>query len=217
MPKLKLFIADYNVSSWSLRAWLPLRQSGLAFETERFLFDEHFTSPEFRRVSPSGQVPCLHVDGFPIWDSLAIGEYVAEITDGPALWPADRRARARARSIAAEMHASFRSLPKELRLSIAERRPTPTLSVEGRADVERILEIWRSSRREFGADGPFLFGRFSIADAMFAPVVTRFTTYRWPVDPEVQGYMDAIWSLPGMQEWRALAVEEFEARKSAEA
>lgn len=217
MPKLKLFIADYNISSWSLRAWLPLRQSGLAFETERFLFDANFTSPEFRRVSPSGQVPCLHVDGFPIWDSLAICEYAAEISDGPGLWPADRRARARARSVAAEMHASFRSLPKELRLNIADRRPTPTLSDEGRADVERILDIWRGSRREFGADGPFLFGRFSIADAMFAPVVTRFTTYRWPVDAEVQAYMDAIWALSGMQEWRALAVEEFEARKAIEA
>lgn len=208
MPTLKLFVADYNISSWSLRAWLPLHEAGFAFETERFLFDANFSSPEFARVSPSGQVPCLHADGFPIWDSLAICEFLAELDQGKGLWPADSSARATARSVSAEMHSRFRRLPGELRLAIAERRPTPELSPEGRADVERILAIWRSCRHEFGADGPFLFGRFSIADAMFAPVVTRFTTYDWPVDDVAAAYMDAVWQLDGMKTWQALAAEE---------
>lgn len=214
MPTLKLFVADYNISSWSLRAWLPLHEAGFAFETERFLFDANFSSPDFARVSPSGQVPCLHAGGLAIWDSLAICEFLAELEEGRGLWPADRSARAIARSVSAEMHSRFRRLPGELRLAIAEQRPTPDLSPEARADVERILEIWRSCRRDFGAGGPFLFGRFSIADAMFAPVVTRFTTYGWPVDDEAGAYMEAVWSLGGMQAWRALAAEEVEFSKT---
>jgi len=216
MDKLTLVIANRNHSSWSLRPWLALKVAGIPFSEKTILLDRPETRDEIGMVSPSGWIPCLLVGRKPIWDSLAICEYAAETFPDNNLWPADKWARAIARSVTAEMHSGFRSLPGGLRMNITARLPTPDLASEKLGqDVARLLQIWRDCRSEFGRGGPFLFGAFSIADAYFAPIVTRFETYSVPVGPVERAYMDAIWSLDAMQEWKAAAVAEIAAQASA--
>jgi glutathione S-transferase len=204
MGKLTLVIGDKNLSSWSLRPWLLMKQAGVAFTEELILLDRPETKREILKRSPSGRVPCL-VDGdLAIWDSLAIAEYLAEQYPEKSLWPAEVRARAVARAVAAEMHSGFANLRKEWPMKFAAEGLARPMSAEVAADVARIAEIWESCRRDFGAGGPFLFGRFSIADAMYAPVVSRFVTYG-PVElpPRAAAWRDEIRTLAAMKEWGA--------------
>jgi glutathione S-transferase len=203
----RLIIGDKNLSSWSLRPWLVLKHTGAVFEEELVRLDRADTSTQIQSRSPSGRVPCLYHDGNVIWDSLAICEYVSEILEGARLWPDDREARARARSLAAEMHSGFQALRTNMPMNIkADRRGEGRTEAVER-DLERICAIWRGTRDRYGSrrGGAFLFGRFTIADAFFAPVVTRFRTYGVALDAVCQAYADAVWDHPPMQEWVAAA------------
>lgn len=206
---LKLVIGNKNYSSWSLRPWLALKVKGLAFEEEVIPLYEDGSKARIQEVSPAGKVPVLLDAGTLVWDSLAILEYLADRQPALRLWPAEPEARARARCIAAEMHSGFGALrsrmPMNLRKDLSGR-----VAVEGdlAADIARVQQIWRETREEFGAGGPFLFGGFTAADAMYAPVVTRFKTYGVSVDAACADYMQAILDLPAMQEWYADAAAE---------
>ena len=203
---IKLVIGNRNYSSWSLRPWLALKQSGLPFEESVIRLREVGTRAEIFKYSPSGKVPCL-IDGETIvWESLAICEYLAEAV--PSLWPADRRRRAEARAISAEMHSGFGALRQSLPMEIDASKPYVERRAEVRADIARIVAIWQSCRERFAVGGPFLFGEFSIADAMFAPVVWRFITYAVELPAESRAWVETMTALPAMQEWRANALEE---------
>lgn len=213
MPDLTLYIGDKNLSSWSLRPWLLMKQTGIPFAEKIIRLDRPETKASILERSPSGLVPCL-VDGdLMIWDSLAIAEYLAETFPQKNLWPADPTARARARSISAEMHSGFTELRRNwpLKFSSINLGHEPPAGVA--RDIERIAAIWSETRRDFGAGGRFLFGAFSIADAMYAPVVSRFMTYG-PVElpAEAAAYMETIAALPALKEWGAGAAKEVAAR-----
>jgi glutathione S-transferase len=214
---LQLVIGNKNYSSWSMRPWLALRANGIAFE-EVFipLYTGDADKQRIRDFSHSGKVPVL-VDGdVTIWDSLAIIEYAAERFADAQLWPRDRASRAHARSISAEMHSGFAALRNECGMNLHRPVGTIPLSSAARADIARIQQIWIECRARYGKSGPFLFGAFGGADAMFAPVVHRFRTYAIEVAPEVRDYMDAMMSLPAFQEWTSaglaetLVIEKFE-------
>lgn len=196
-----LFIGDKNLSSWSLRPWLVLKQSNIPFTERMIRLDQPTTTSEISDISPSRRVPCLLAGDLAIWDSLSICEYLAEAFPEKALWPTDFRARATARSVSAEMHSGFSGLRSLWPMHFARtgmRHTTHGIEDE----IERIIEIWESCRRDFAADGPFLFGAFSIADAMFAPVVSRFMTYG-PADlpSAAAAWSETVWNLPAMKEW----------------
>ncbi|MFN3960456.1 MAG: glutathione S-transferase family protein [Parvularculaceae bacterium] len=198
---LTLVIGDKNLSSWSLRPWLVMKQSGIPFNERLIRLDRPDTKAEIARYSPSGRVPCLIDGGRAIWDSLAIAEYLAEAFPEKGLWPEAPTARAIARSVAAEMHSGFQALRSFWPMNFSrEGMRHLTYGVAG--DIARISEIWEGCRRDFGAGGPFLFGKFSIADAMYAPVVSRFQTYG-PValPPLADEWRALMWSLPSMREW----------------
>ena len=203
---LKLVIGDHNYSSWSLRPWLVLKQSGLPFEKVSIRLRESTTKAEILKHSPSGKVPCLIDSQTVVWDSLAICEYIAEKV--PALWPADSKSRAEARTISAEMHTGFVALRHMLPMDVTASKPPTTRTADVEADIARIVDIWESCRSRFVDAGPFLFGRFTIADAMFAPVVWRFITYEVDLPAASRKWVDAMLSLPAMQEWRAGAQAE---------
>jgi glutathione S-transferase len=203
MPEFTLVIGDRNYSSWSLRPWLILKHLGLAFEEVHVRLRQPDTRQQNLRHSPSGKVPVLKHAGLVIWDSLAIAEYLAEQFPQHHLWPASRAARAMARSISAEMHSGFQALRTHLPMHMTGRFPGKGLDAEGvQEDIGRVQQIWVDARGQWGADGPFLFGAFSIADAMFAPVVSRFITYDAPCPAVCGAYRDAVWNMPAMQEWR---------------
>ncbi|MCD0502361.1 glutathione S-transferase family protein [Bordetella petrii] len=195
-----LIIGNKNYSSWSLRPWLALRATGIAFSEQKLgLFTPEFAQ-RLGAITPAGLVPVLLDGDFAIWDSLAICEYAAERHPQAQLWPADPQARARARSLAAQMHSGFGQLRQLMPMNIEARLPgIDTSAAQG--DISRVQAIWHDTRADFGQGGPFLFGRFSIADAFFAPVVSRFTTYGVPAAGAVREYMDAVLALPAMQEW----------------
>ena len=208
---LKLFIGNKAYSSWSLRGWLAVKQSGLDFnEIVVPLYDEDWSKrrqdDEF--APGGGKVPILWDDDIVVWDSLAIIEWLAERTERNLFWPADDAARAMARSIAAEMHSSYAALRQECTMNLRHRLPTPALSEKAKADIERIQQLWISARTRFGGNGPFLFGAFGAADIMFAPVVTRFVTYSIPVSQPVADYMSAVLAHPFMRQWIEAASEE---------
>lgn len=206
MSELILLVGNKNTSSWSLRPWLALERSGLAHRSEVV----HFGSPEWARVkkvSPTGKVPALIDGDVVVWDSLAICEYLAELA--PDLWPRDRAARAQARSIAAEMHSGFPHLRGQLGMNVTGRKDPGPIGPELSAEIERVTSIWSSCRKR--SEGPFLFGSFTIADAFYAPVVTRFVTYGIRVPGEAQAYMEAVLAMPEMQAWVADARREVEA------
>jgi glutathione S-transferase len=209
---MRLVIGDKNLSSWSLRPWLLLRHAGIAFEEELRLFDTPGWRETIKDVSPSGRVPCLVDGALAIGDSLAIAEYVAEKFPDARLWPADREARAVARSVSAEMHAGFANVRSELSMEVAARFPRRRLSIETERELARILAIWSDCRARFGEKEPgqpFLFGRFSIADAMFAPVAFRLRTYDVEVtDARARAWRDAMLELPAMKEWERGAEDE---------
>ena len=203
---LKLVIGDRNYSSWSLRPWLAMKQAGLPFEEIFVRLRESGTKAEIYKYSPSGKVPCLIDGDTVVWESLAICEYLAETA--PALWPADRRARAEARSVCAEMHSGFGPLRQSMPMQIDALKPYDERRADVKADIARIVAIWESCRARFADGGPFLFGAFSIADAMFAPVVWRFVTYVVELPAASREWVDMMCALPAMQEWRAAALAE---------
>jgi glutathione S-transferase len=198
-----LVIGNKNYSSWSLRPWLAMRVCAIPFDEEVVLLDKPDTQEKIRRRNPAGKVPCLVDGSLVVWDSLAILEYLAE--KHPQLWPAEAAQRARARSVAAEMHSGFPALRNGMSMNVRKRFPGKGRSAEVDSDIERIEAIW-SERR-----APFLFGPFCAADAMFAPVVLRFRTYEPPLSAQSRAYMDAMLALPALQEWIAAAEREGEA------
>ncbi|WP_420994056.1 glutathione S-transferase family protein [Cupriavidus sp. 30B13] len=205
---MKLVIGNKNYSSWSLRPWLLMRQAGIAFEE----INVRLSTPEFdalvARHSPAGKVPVL-VDGdLAVWDTLSIAEYLAERFPDKQLWPAERSARALARSVCAEMHAGFGNLRSQMPMNVTAVLPGLGWNVAVQRDVDRIAAIWTDLRARFGAGGPFLFGAFTVADAYFAPVVSRFATYGTHLPDEAKRYADFILALPTMQAWIADAREE---------
>jgi glutathione S-transferase len=214
---LKLVIGNKNYSSWSMRPWLALRAGDIAFEEVLIpLYTGEADKNRILAFTPSGKVPVL-VDGdVTIWDSLAIIEYAAERFPQARLWPDDRAARARARSISAEMHSGFMALRNECGMNLHRPVGAIALSADARANIARIQQIWIECRERYGKSGPFLFGSFSGADAMFAPVVHRFRTYAIEVAPAARDYMAAMTALPAFQEWtrdalaETLVIERFE-------
>ncbi|MEL6185683.1 MAG: glutathione S-transferase family protein, partial [Myxococcota bacterium] len=194
--------------SWSLRPWLLLSELGVPFEEEKISFNDPNWKTRFFEASPSGRVPVL-VDGeVAVWDSLAIAEYVAERFPEAGVWPAHPEARALARSIVAEMHAGFSALRARMPMNIEAHLPGRGWDLTVQKDIDRILALWKDARTRFGAEGPMLFGRFSAADAFYAPVVWRFVTHDVQVDDGARAYMDAVRALPSMQAWAQEALEE---------
>lgn len=212
MARLVLVVGNKNYSSWSLRPWLALKMAGLDFDEVRIPLYAPGSREAILRHSPAGRVPILHDGDLTIWDSLAICEYVAELAPQAGLWPADPSLRAEARSISAEMHSGFAALraamPMNLRIERASLATPPPAAVQ--ADVARITAIFETCRARHAAAGAFLFGGFTIADAMFAPVATRFRSYSVPLPPRAQAYADALWSLAPMREWVTAGVAERE-------
>lgn len=212
MP-LHLYVGSKRLSSWSLRPYLALAHTGAPFETTTILLDQPSTKSEIAAVNPAGKVPVLHHDGTVIWDSLAICEYVAELFPEANLWPTDRAQRARARAISCEMHSSFAGLRRDMWFDILKSKPGVGHTPEALADARRIEQIWREQLGAAGrSGGPFLFGAFTIADAMFAPVAARFRTYGVDVDAQCRAYIDAIFALPAVQDWMRDAATEPETR-----
>jgi glutathione S-transferase len=206
---LTLVIGNKNYSSWSMRPWVALRAAGIAFD-EVFisLYTGEADKKRILDFTQSGKVPVL-VDGdVTIWDSLAIIEYAAERFPDARLWPADRASRAHARSISAEMHSGFAALRDECGMNLHRPVGAIPLSAQAGADIARMQQIWTDCRERYGKSGPFLFGAFGAADAMFAPVVHRFRTYAIEVKPEVRDYMAAMTALPAFQEWTSAGLAE---------
>ncbi|MFC4353130.1 glutathione S-transferase family protein [Fodinicurvata halophila] len=202
-----LVIGNKNYSSWSLRAWLPLRQVGIDFEEKVIPLRTAETAEAIRAWSPSGKVPVLIHEGRTVWDSLAIGEYLTERFPEAGLLPADTRARARARCVIAEMHAGFAALRKECPMDMRAHRPA-SLSPETQADVERISQLWEDCLSEAAGTDGFLFGSPGLADAFYAPVVSRFATYGISPGPQGKAYMQRVQEWPLYQEWLNVAREE---------
>ena len=204
---MQLIIGNKRYSSWSLRPWLILRHFGIPFEETLIPLDLPETEAAILRYSPSGKVPALLHEGQVIWESLAIAEYLHEKFPEKNMWPSDARARAHARSVANEMHGGFQAMREHLSHDL-QKELTAYDHGPAREDLARVQAIWTDCLERSG--GPFLFGNFSIADAMYAPVVNRFVSYAVPRNPLVQKYVDAIRQLPAHQEWiRAARAETF--------
>jgi glutathione S-transferase len=208
---MKLLIGNKNYSSWSLRPWLLLTALDIPFEEQRLSFNDPEFKAKVRRVSSAGKVPVLiDDDGTVVWDSLAIVEYVAEKFADRGVWPAERAARARARSICAEMHSGFTALRSRLPMNCELKLPMAGLEAQVRRDIARIADLWSDCRQRFGAEGPFLFGRFSAADAYYAPVVRRFVTYAVELPEVARTYVAAVDEHPAMKAWMTAALAERE-------
>lgn len=198
---LTLYIGNKAYSSWSLRPWILLRVFEIPFEETVIPLYQATSSLDIQQHSPTGKVPALVASDVVVWESLAIMEYVADQFPDKPIWPADPAARAVARAMSAEMHAGFADLRRTCPTNF-RREPKPLgLTDEARRDVDRIEAAWAAARRQWGQGGPFLFGGFSAADAMFAPVVNRLQAYMVEVTPETRAYMDAILALPAWQAW----------------
>ncbi len=213
-PMLKLYIGNKNYSSWSMRPWVLLKQANIVFEEIMVRFDAFTPESQFKQtlktLSPTGKVPLLADDhGLPtgdllVWDTLAIAEYVAEQFPEKALWPQDKTARARARSVCAEMHSGFSGLRSACPMNIEAKLPEVGALIwrdnaAVRADVARLVTLWQALLTEHG--GPLLFGQFSVADAYFAPIVTRLKTYALPVPDDIHAYLERVLALPGVKAW----------------
>jgi len=206
MAEFQLYIGYRHTSSWSLRGWLAMRKTGIAFEEILIRYRRFDHKARLAAVSPTSKVPLLidRRDGaeIKVWDSLAIGEYLAEAFPAARLWPEDKEARAVARAISAEMHSGFRALREHLAMALLERLPKPE-NADADADIARVAEIWRACRARWGdaGGGPYLFGHFTVADAMYAPVVSRFHTYGVAPDPVTNAYQAAILADPDVAAW----------------
>ncbi|MFQ6022496.1 MAG: glutathione S-transferase family protein [Acidiferrobacterales bacterium] len=205
---MHIYLGNKNYSSWSLRAWLVLKHSGATFDESVIPLDQASTKERIRTHSPSGRVPVLRHGDYTIWESLAIAEYLAELFPSANLWPKQLTARAVARAVSAEIHAGFAALRAHLPMDTRARYPMKQSSAQVDADIRRIVAIWIDCRERFGNGGDFLFGPFTIADAMYAPVVSRFVTYSVDLDPVAAAYREAVWQWPAMQEWVAAAQAE---------
>ncbi len=208
MADFTIYIANKNYSSWSLRAWLMLKRAGVTFREVMIPLRQPDTRTEIMRHSPSGKVPALTHGKIVIWESLAIGEYLHERFPAKKLWPSSIHARATARAVSAEMHAGFLNLRRHLPMNMRGFFPKRGLTPEAQADINRITALWRDCRKRFRAKGGFLFGSFSIADAMYAPVVSRLRTYAVELDDEAASYCEAVETWPAYQEWLASAKNE---------
>ena len=212
---LKLFVGNKNYSSWSMRPWVLLRQAGIAFEEVNVRFDSFDADSSFKKtlqgLSPTGKVPLLQDGGLAIWDTLAIAEYLAEQFPEKQLWPQDRAARARARSVCAEMHSGFTGLRSACPMTIEASLPEVGALVwrdkpAVRSDVQRLVHMWSDLLQQHG--GPMLFGAFSVADAYFAPVCMRLKTYALPLPQAIADYVQRVCALPGVAAWIADALQE---------
>ncbi len=201
MSDLTLVIGNKNYSSWSMRPWLVLKRAGSDFTEIQILLDQPDTLENILEYSPTGRVPVLHHGETMIWDSLAICEYAAERFPDAGLWPRSTQARARARSVSAEMHSGFEAIRTHMPMNVRDTFPGKGMGEGVAGDIRRVIEIWEHCRADFGGGGEFLFGDFSIADAMFAPVVSRFLTYAVEVSGPAREYMDAVWRTPEVKAW----------------
>jgi glutathione S-transferase len=201
-----LYVGSRRYSSWSLRPYLALAHTGAAFETRTIVLDRDTTKAEIAKVNAAGKVPVLHHEGLVVHDSLAICEYVAELFPQAGLWPGDRAARARARVMSAEMHSGFVAMRRDMAMDLGASRPGVGHTPAALADAARVMAIWREALAASG--GPFLFGAFGIADAMFAPVTTRFVTYGVELDAAARSYVDAIAAVGAMRRWTEDALAE---------
>jgi glutathione S-transferase len=207
MP-LKLVIGNKNYSSWSFRPWIAMKVAGIPFDETVIPLYREGSGEQILAHSPAGKVPILHDGDVSVWESLAIIEYLAEKFPAAKLWPADPATRAHARTISTEMHAGFAALRAECGMNMWRPPRKKILSADAQANVARVQAIWAETRAKYGAGGPFLLGAFCAADAMYAPIVSRFQTYAIDVTPQSKGYMDAMTALPAWKEWRAAAMKE---------
>lgn len=206
---MHLYIANKLYSSWSMRPWLVMRHIGLDFDETVIPLRQEDTHARILAVSPSGKLPCLHLDdGTVIWDSMAIISSLSDRFPDAPIWPAALGARGHAKAICLEMHSGFQALRKACPMNLAKRFAPRDFGAEVSADVARIVDIWATTRDRFGAGGPFLFGAFTAADAMYAPVVNRLSAYQFEVDAGARAYMDAIESHPLYREWRDAGLAE---------
>lgn len=201
MTELTLVIGNKNYSSWSLRPWLAMKYNGLQFKEIRIPLYTPESKPKLQQYTPSGKVPVLLHGNQKVWESLAILEYLAEEFPNLDWYPEDKTAKTIARSISAEMHGGFLKLRNNMPMNCRARQPGKGMALGVPQDIERITEIWQECRQKFGAGGDMLFGKFTIADAMYAPVVMRFVTYGVELNKVCKDYMEAILALPAMQEW----------------
>jgi glutathione S-transferase len=205
---MTLVVGSRTFSSWSLRPWLVLKQANIPFTEVVIALNQVATREQIKKYSPSGRVPVLLHGDVRIWDSLAIAEYLHELFPDKGLWPSDRTERALARSVSAEMHSGFGAMRQQLSMNVTKRLPTPNLTDDTQSDLKRVFDIWNECLNRSG--GPFLFGSFTIADAMYAPVTTRLTTYSIPLTGAIEKYVQTVAALPAMQEWVRGAMGEAE-------
>ncbi len=198
---MKLIIGNKNYSSWSLRSWLLLKEAGIEFEEERIPLDEGSTGEALAAASPACRVPVLILDGQTIWDTLAIAETIAERWPDKHLWPADDKARAHARAVSAEMHAGFQALREAMPMNCRAMGRKVSLPNELTADIDRVIEIWADCQQRYASGGRWLFGEFSIADAMYAPVVLRFRTYGINLPDSASSFPERLLESSAIQEW----------------
>lgn len=208
MSDITIVLGNKRYSSWSLRPWLALKHTGAAFDEVVIPLYRDGSKEQILRHSPAGKVPILKQDGVTVWESLAICEYLADRFPAAGLWPADPALCALARSISTEMHGGFAALRQNLPMDLSRQGGDPARIAAAQADIDRVAQIWRDCRAAHGAGGPFLFGRFTNADAMYAPVVCRFRSHGVTLDPVCAAYADTVMDLPAMGEWRAAAAEE---------
>ena len=201
MSELTLVIGNRNYSSWSMRAWLPLAATGVEFNEVVIPLGRADTADRIRRLSPNGLVPALHDGELVISDSLAIGEYLAEQFPEAGLWPEDKAARAVARSVCADMHSGFTAVRSNMPMNVRASYPGAGRGPGVETEVDHIVSIWERCRRDFGSDGRLLFGGFTLADAFYAPIVSRFRTYGVETGGVAAAYMDAVWHLPSVIDW----------------
>jgi len=205
---LTLVIGNKNYSSWSFRPWIAMKAAGIPFEEKLIPLHMPDTKAAIAKYSPAGKVPILLDGDMTVWESLAILDHLAERFPGKNLWPADPKARAHARSVATEMHGGFAPLRNHCPMNMRRPPKKRDMPADVAANVKRVDDIWTECRKRFGQGGPFLFGAFGAADAMYAPVVSRFVTYELPASPESRAYIAAVTALPAWAEWRDVGVKE---------
>lgn len=205
---LKLVIANKLYSSWSLRPWLVAKAFGIPFEEIVVPLRQPDSRARVLEFSPTGKVPALIDGDLTVWDSMAIIEYIADTHPELAIWPVNRAARAHARSISNEMHSGFQTLRQGCPMDVGTRYQAPEISIPLRANIDRIDVIWAQAREQFASTGPYLYGAFSAADAMYAPIALRFDGYSIPLSDASRRYVDTILAHPDMVAWRAAALKE---------
>ena len=208
MTDITLYLGNRNYSSWSLRAWLAMKRTGADFAEDVIPLRQPETRQQILRYSPSGKVPALHHKGTVVWDSLAIAEFLAETYPEAKLWPDDPAERAAARAVSNEMHSGFMDLRRNMPMNIRSSFPGREIAPDTQNDINRITAIWRDCRRKHGAGGDFLFGAFTIADAAFVPVASRFKTYGIELEDMPRAYADTLLNLPEMRAWSEAAHNE---------